>query len=125
MEHKFFKCMHCGNIVATVKNKGVPLFCCGEKMTELLPNTVEASTEKHIPVLEKEGNVLTVKVGSAIHPTTEAHYIEWLALETENGITIKHLLPTDKPEASFSLLDGEEVVAVYSYCNLHGLWVAK
>ena len=124
MNLRFFKCEHCGNIIALVKDKGVPVFCCGQKMTELIPGTVEAAHEKHIPVYTVEGDTLNVKVGSVTHPMQDVHYIEWIALETKNGYQMKELNPGDAPEATFKLADGDEVVAVYGYCNLHGLWRA-
>ena len=90
--------------------------------TELIPNTTDAAGEKHVPVIEVVGDTVTVKVGSVEHPSLEAHYIEFIALETTNGYQIKNLNPGDKPEADFALLDGEKVVAAYELCNLHGLW---
>ena len=122
MEQKFYVCSHCGNIVAFVKDAGVPVMCCGEKMQELVPGTVEASGEKHIPVYTVENGVVTVNVGSVDHPMLPEHYIEWISLETNLGNQRKCLSPGDKPQARFALLPGEEVVAAYAYCNLHSLW---
>lgn len=124
MKQRFFICEHCGNIIAMVKDKGVPVFCCGQKMTELVAGTVEASAEKHIPVYKVEGNKVHVTVGSVEHPMLEAHFIEWISLETKQGNQRKVLEPGQKPEACFAMCEGDEVVAVYSYCNLHGLWKA-
>ena len=107
-----------------VKDKGVPVFCCGQKMTELVAGTVEASAEKHIPVYKVEGNKVHVTVGSVEHPMLEAHFIEWISLETKQGNQRKALEPGQKPEACFAMCEGDEVVAVYAYCNLHGLWKA-
>lgn len=107
-----------------VKDKGVPVFCCGQKMTELVAGTVEASAEKHIPVYKVEGNKVHVTVGSVEHPMLEAHFIEWISLETKQGNQRKVLEPGQKPEACFAMCEGDEVVAVYAYCNLHGLWKA-
>ncbi|MCI5939385.1 MAG: desulfoferrodoxin family protein [Bacilli bacterium] len=124
MEQRFLKCKHCGNIVAVVKdNKGV-ITCCGEPMQELIPGVVEASKEKHIPVYHVEGNVVSVEVGSVTHPMQEEHYIEWISIHTKQGNQRKCLKPNDKPEAKFALSDGDEVLSVYAYCNLHGLWKA-
>ena len=124
MEQRFLKCKHCGNIVAVVKdNKGV-ITCCGEPMQELIPGVVEASKEKHIPVYHVEGNVVSVEVGSVTHPMQEEHYIEWISIHTKQGNQRKCLKPNDKPEAKFALSDGDEVISVYAYCNLHGLWKA-
>ena len=119
---KFYICEHCGNIVTFVENKGVPVMCCGQRMTELVPGTVEASQEKHIPVAEQKDGIVTVKVGAAEHPMAEEHYIQWIALETEQGCQIKYLRPGQKPQAVFALAEGDAVVSVYAYCNLHGLW---
>ena len=121
---KFYKCEHCGNIIAMVKDVGVPVICCGQKMTELVPNTEDAAQEKHVPVYEKKSNILEVAVGSVEHPRAEEHHIEWIALQTDKGNQRKVLKPGDAPKADFALLDGEEVQAIYAYCNLHGLWMA-
>lgn len=120
-EPKFYICKHCGNLVSFIKESGAPLTCCGELMTQVLPNTVEAATEKHLPVITVEGNTITVAVGSIDHPMVPEHFIQWIYLETENGFQIKYLTPEDKPKASFELC-GEKPVAAYEYCNLHGLW---
>lgn len=121
---KFYRCEHCGNIVTFLHSTGVPVMCCGQKMTEMVPGTVDASAEKHVPVVEVQGNQVHVKVGAAEHPMVEAHYIQWIAIETNLGSQIKYLKPEQKPEASFVLAEGEELVATYEYCNLHGLWVS-
>ena len=107
-----------------VKDVGVPVICCGQKMTELVPNTEDAAQEKHVPVYEKKSNILEVAVGSVEHPMAEEHHIEWIALQTDKGNQRKVLKPGDAPKADFALLDGEEVQAIYAYCNLHGLWMA-
>ena len=122
MDQKFYICGHCGNIIAMVEDKGVPVMCCGQKMQELVAGTTEASTEKHIPVYTVEGGVVSVTVGSTEHPMLEAHYIQWISLQTNLGNQRKVLKPGDPPKAQFALLPGEEVEAVYAYCNLHSLW---
>ena len=122
---KLLKCMHCGNLVTMVEDKGVPIVCCGEKMTELKPNTEDAAQEKHVPVVEVSGNTVTVKVGSVEHPMTEPHYIAHIFLETNKGVLRKDLTPSDKPEAVFALAEGETAVAAYEYCNLHGFWMKE
>ena len=122
MEMKFYRCEHCGQIVAFVKNVGVPVMCCGQKMQEIVPSTTDASVEKHVPVYEVKDGIVTVSVGSAEHPMLEAHYIEWIAIQTSSGSQMKALKPGDAPKAQFALLPGEEVIAAYEYCNLHGLW---
>ena len=120
-ENKFYICGHCGNIVGLIKNAGVPLMCCGQKMTKLEPGTVEASHEKHIPVAKVEGNLVKVAIGSVAHPMTEEHSITWVYLQTDKGGQRKCLAPGEAPEVTFALAD-EKAVAVYAYCNLHGLW---
>ena len=124
MEQRFFVCEVCGNIVAMVKPSGVPVMCCGRKMTEIVPNTTDAAQEKHVPVWTKEGNLVKVQVGSVAHPMIPAHYIEWVSLQTKAGNQRKALAPEQAPEVTFALTDGDEVEAVYAYCNLHGLWKA-
>ena len=118
---RFFICRHCGNLIEMVKNAGVPVMCCGQKMEELIPNTVEARNEKHLPAVSVNGGEVLVAVGSVEHPMVAEHFIEWVVLETENGSQRKFLQPGEKPEVSF-LLNGEKPVAVYAYCNIHGLW---
>ena len=121
---KFYRCKHCKNIIVKVKDSNVNVFCCGEEMTELKAGTTDASQEKHVPVYTVKGNVVDVVVGGVFHPMQEEHLIEFIVLETNKGWQIKHLTSNDEPKASFLLLDGEEVVSVYEYCNLHGLWKA-
>ena len=98
--------------------------CCGEKMSEIVPGTMDASKEKHVPVYTIEGNTVNVAVGSVLHPMQPEHYIEWVSLQTRSGNQRKQLEPNDEPKVSFAITDGDEVVAVYAYCNLHGLWKA-
>ena len=124
MEQKFYRCSHCGKIIAVVKETGVPVICCGEKMQEIVPNTVDAAQEKHVPVIEVKENLVTVKVGSVTHPMLDEHYIEWISLETKEGNQRKELKPGQKPQAEFMVCPDDEVEAVYAYCNLHGLWKA-
>ncbi len=121
---KFYRCDHCGNIVTFLNNSGVPVMCCGQKMTELVPGTVDAAVEKHVPAVQTEGAKVQVKVGAVEHPMLEEHHIQWIAVETNLGSQIKYLQPGKAPEASFVLAEGETLVAVYEYCNLHGLWKA-
>ena len=119
---KFFICEHCGNIITFMNNSGVPVVCCGQKMTELVPGTSDGAAEKHVPEVSVDGQSITVRVGEVEHPMVEQHYIQWIVLETENGAQMKHLNPGEKPEAVFVLAEGEKAVAAYEYCNLHGLW---
>ena len=121
---KFYRCDHCGNIVTFLHAAGVPVMCCGQKMTELLPGTTDASLEKHVPAVEIKGGKVYVQVGSVEHPMLPENYIQWIALETNLGSQIRYLQPGQAPKAEFVLADGEEMVAVYEYCNLHGLWKA-
>lgn len=122
MEMKFYRCKHCGQIIAIVKKTGAPLVCCGEEMEEIKPCTVDASFEKHVPQYKVEGDRVIVNVGEIDHPMIPEHYIEWVAIQTKNGNQRKALKPGDKPTVSFKIFDGDEVIAVYAYCNLHGLW---
>ena len=122
MEQKFYICEHCGNIIAKVKDAGVPVMCCGQKMTELVPGTVDAAVEKHVPEYTVDGNKVVVKVGAVEHPMTEDHLIEWVSLQTKQGNQRKALAAGAAPEVFFRICDGDEVEAVYAYCNLHGLW---
>ncbi len=122
---KFYICKHCGNIVGMVNDAGVPLVCCGEKMSELVANTTDAAQEKHVPVVTVDGNLVTVEVGSVAHPMLEEHFIQWIALETEQGNQRKPLAPGAEPKAVFALAPGDKAIAAYEYCNLHGLWKAE
>ena len=124
MGMKFYRCAHCGQIVAIVKETGVPVICCGEAMQEIVPGSVDAAVEKHVPVYEVKDNKVVVTVGSTEHPMLPEHYIEWIALETKQGNQRKVLKPGDEPKACFALCEGDEVVSVYAYCNLHSLWKA-
>lgn len=124
MEQKFYICEHCGKMVALVKESGVPVMCCGQKMTEIIPGTTDAAVEKHVPVYTVENNIVHVKVGEVEHPMTPEHFIEWVSIQTNQGNQRKVLNPGDQPEICFALCDGDEVEAVYAYCNLHGLWKA-
>ncbi len=124
MEQKFYICEHCGNIIAMVRDKGVPVMCCGQKMTALIPGTTDAAQEKHVPVYQVEGTQVTVTVGAVEHPMTPEHSIEWISIQTKQGSQRKALRPGEAPKACFALCEGDEVEAVYAYCNLHGLWKA-
>jgi superoxide reductase len=125
MDMKFFQCKHCGQIVAKVKETGVPVICCGEPMAEIIAGTADASVEKHVPAFEVKDNKVFVTVGSVEHPMVDAHYIEWVSLKTKQGNQRKALKPGDAPKVEFALCEGDEVEAVYAYCNLHSLWKAE
>ena len=118
---RFYICPHCGNIVEMVHDAGVKPFCCGQKMDELIPNSVDASGEKHVPAVKVDGGIVEVNVGSVDHPMVDVHWIEWVQLVTDKGSCRKRLNPGDAPHVKF-LLGDEKPVAVYAYCNLHGLW---
>ena len=120
-EVKFYICKHCGNLVAKIHDAGVPLVCCGEKMPELIPGAVDAAQEKHLPVVQLQGDTLTVTVGSVDHPMTEEHLIEGVYVLTDKGGQRKVLAAGQKPQLTFAL-GGDKPLAVFAYCNLHGLW---
>ncbi len=122
---KFFKCRHCGKIIAIVNERNVPTICCGEPMSEMIPNTSDGAVEKHVPVYEVKDNVVTVTVGEVKHPMMENHYIEWIAIETNFGNQRKVLKPGEEPVVKFALLEGEKVIRVVEHCNLHGLYATK
>ncbi len=124
-QQKFYVCKHCGNIVGLINNAGVPLVCCGEEMEELVPNTTDGAVEKHVPVVKVNGNIVTVTIGSVPHPMIEAHYIEWIYLQTEKGGQRKTLFPNDQPTIDFALTEDDNVQMVFAYCNLHGLWMTE
>lgn len=119
---KFYICKGCGKIIGMIRSSACPTKCCGEAMEEMVPNTTDGALEKHVPVVEINGRDVTVRVGSAEHPMLEEHYIMWIALETKQGAQRKELVPGHAPVATFALAEGDEVVAAYEYCNLHGLW---
>ena len=119
--NKFYICEHCGNLIGMIHDAGVPMMCCGKKMTKLEPATVEASHEKHIPVVAVDGNTVTVTIGSVAHPMLEEHSILWVYLQTDKGGQRKCLEVGKAPTVTFALAD-EKPLAAYAYCNLHGLW---
>ena len=118
---KFFQCSHCGNLIGLLNSSGVPLVCCGENMTELVPNTVDASKEKHVPVVTVTKDKISVAVGSETHPMDPDHYITFIYIETSRGGQRRKLNPGETPSAEFCLVD-DDLLAVFAYCNKHGLW---
>ena len=118
---KFYICSHCRNITEMVYDTDIALYCCGDKMNELIPNTVDASQEKHVPHVTVKEGIVEVNVGTVDHPMEAVHWIEWVQLVTDRGSQRKFLKPGEAPNVRF-LLDGEKPLAVYAYCNLHGLW---
>ena len=119
---EFYVCKTCGNIITKLKDSHVPVSCCGKHMDKLVAGSVEAATEKHIPVYTVDGNKIFVMVGEIEHPMISEHFIEWIAVETDKGCQFKYLTPDEKPAESFNIGSNEKLVAVYAYCNLHGLW---
>ena len=124
-ELKFYLCPHCKNLVYMVADSGVNPLCCGEKMKLLIPGESDGAGEKHIPVAQVNGNSISVAVGSVAHPMLEEHFIQWVALESEKGVQIAYLQPGAAPVANFALAEVDQAVAIYEYCNLHGLWKAS
>jgi len=120
-EIRFLICKKCGNLVGMIQDSGIPMICCGEEMSELIPGSVDASLEKHVPVVTINGKEVTVEIGSAPHPMVPEHYIQWIYLQTQKGGQRKCLQPGDAPKVVFSLIDDKPVTA-YAYCNIHGLW---
>lgn len=120
---QIYKCEICGNIVEVLHEGAGTLVCCGQPMKLLTENTTDASVEKHVPVVEKNGNIVKVKVGSVPHPMEEKHYIEWVQVITEKAAYRKFLKPGEAPEATFEI--SEDIVKAREYCNLHSLWADK
>ena len=120
---KFYRCAKCGKIVCPVAETAAELVCCGETMQELIPEATDGDREKLVPVCSVEKGVIWVRVGTREHPMTEAHHIDWIAVETKAGCQLKYLKPCCYPEAQFSLLPNDEPLRIYAYCNLHGLWL--
>ncbi len=123
-QQKFYICKHCGNIIGLINNAGVPLVCCGEEMAELVPNTVDASKEKHVPVIKADGGRVTVEIGSAPHPMLQEHHIAWVYIQTARGGQRKSFEIGEKPVVEFFVTDDDKLLSAFAYCNLHGLWKA-
>lgn len=119
----FYRCKHCGNVSIKLYDRRAPMFCCGEQMEILNANTTDAATEKHVPVVTMDGNVVTAVVGEVEHPMTAEHYITNIVFETNMGYYVRSFSSIDKPFATYTLQENEQLVRVYEYCNLHGLWV--
>ena len=118
---KFYRCKHCGNLMTVLYDGSVTPQCCGDDMELLKAGVTDGAREKHVPVIERSGDSVIIKVGSEPHPMLPEHYIEWIAIEANNKVQITWLKPGDKPEASFVVIDDAPITA-YEYCNLHGLW---
>lgn len=119
---RFFVCNMCGNFVEMVRESGVPMVCCGQKMKELIPSSTDGAHDKHVPICSFEGDKLIVRVGESMHPMISSHFIEWIALETNKGAYRIELKPGDLPRAVFTLAEGEKPLGAYAFCNVHGLW---
>lgn len=123
--NQVYKCEVCGNMVEVVHQAGGQLVCCGKPMKLITENSVEASTEKHIPVIEKSEGQIVVKVGSVTHPMLEEHYIEWIELISENKVYRKYLQQGKEPIATFKVCDSSKQYTARAYCNIHGLWKSE
>ncbi len=118
--NEIYKCSVCGNMVEVVHVGGGELVCCGKPMILQVANTVDASKEKHVPVIERQKNGVLIKIGSVAHPMEAKHYIEWIEILFDGKVDRQYLKPGDKPEAFFNITP--EKVEARAYCNLHGLW---
>ncbi len=125
MQRKFLKCPICGNLVEVINDSNVPIICCGKPMEELVANTSDGATEKHVPVVEINNELVTISVGETLHPMTEEHYIMWIHVYSDAREYHFNLKPGDNPQVKFSKDINEEIKEVYAYCNLHGLWKDK
>lgn len=119
---RYLVCTHCGNVAEKLYDGGVDIVCCGDPMAQLTANTTDAAQEKHVPSVKLQVNTVYVQVGSVPHPMQEDHYIGWIWLETDKGGYRRALVPGDAPRAEFTFQQDETPVAVYAWCNLHGLW---
>lgn len=122
---KILKCEGCGKLAVLFRESACPTKCCGEPMTEVVPGSSDGAFEKHVPAVTVEGNKVTVQVGSVTHPMMDAHYIEWIIVETDKGFQKKDLKPGEEPKAEFLMAEGETPVAAWESCNLHGIWKAE
>ncbi len=122
-KNQVYKCEKCRNLVNVVHDATGSLVCCGDEMKLLQPNTVDAAHEKHVPIVEKNGNTVKISVGSVSHPMEAEHYIETISILTDKKLYREYLSPGDKPESVFQI-DGN-IKCVRAYCNLHGLWKSE
>ena len=125
MKKKFLRCPICGNLVEVINDSNVRVMCCGKPMEELVANTTDGATEKHVPVVEINNELVTITVGETLHPMTEEHYIMWIHVFTNLKEYHFNLNPSDNPQVKFSKDINEEIIEVNAYCNLHGLWRAN
>jgi superoxide reductase len=122
---KFYRCDVCGNLFEVIEDADIVPSCCGSDMDELVANSSDGAGEKHVPVLDRKGRALTVKVGSVTHPMEDKHFINWILVEQGARVQRFNLKPGEAPEAVFTLDSDAAPVTVYEYCNLHGLWKAE
>ncbi|MEG0409574.1 MAG: desulfoferrodoxin family protein [Erysipelotrichaceae bacterium] len=122
---KLLKCAVCGNVIEMIEDKKVPVMCCGQMMNELVANTSDGASEKHVPVIEIKDDVLFVQVGSVEHPMLPEHFITKIFVEYGDNLSQASLTPGVKPVASFNLNGYKGLVTVYEFCNIHGLWKAE
>lgn len=125
MKKKFLRCPICGNLVEVINDSNVRVMCCGKPMEELVANTTDGATEKHVPVVEINNELVTITVGETLHPMTEEHYIMWIHVFTNLREYHFNLNPSDNPQVKFNKDINEEIIEVNAYCNLHGLWSAN
>lgn len=122
---KYFECKTCGNVMVLLEDSGVIPMCCGATMAEIVPQSNDGPKEKHVPIIERKDNEITVKVGEILHPMEDTHYIKWIVLTTDKGKYIKYLVPSNEPIVKFYIGNDETPLIVYSYCNIHSLWMNK
>lgn len=123
-ENRFYICRRCGNVIGMIEGSGVPIKCCGQNMEMLESEKEEGKTETHKPVVEINGDKVKVRVGNTAHPMEQKHSISWVYLQTDRGGHRKCLEADGAPEVDFVLSD-EKPMAVYAYCNLHGMWITE
>ncbi len=119
---KMIHCKNCDKIITTLEETNIPTICCGKEMEVLVANTADAAKEKHVPVMQKEKQLVKVSVGQTLHPMEIEHYIHFIAIETKTGFQVHYLKPGDQPIAKFMVVEQEEIINVYAYCDKHGLW---
>lgn len=117
-----YSCPICGNLICMIEDSGVVPVCCGSEMTRIIANTVDADAEKHVPVMRREGVNVQILVGGLPHPMTPAHHISRIILLTNRGVYLRRLNPGDPAGTIFNIRIDEDVISVYAWCNLHGLW---
>ena len=117
----FYRCDTCGNVIWLIHSSSVPVICCGKAMRKLEPGETDGASEKHVPLVTEQDGSIHVQIGSVLHPSTDSHHIEWIALQTDAGIFFKEIPVGEAPAAVFDGIPGTPA-AVYKYCNLHGLW---